>query len=325
MPENSFIEEGKEVKARVRVVALRSSTTMSSITRNLPWFIRDLGVSIVGQECYTSLVENLDIGDVKCIKYAVSKGLGIGIVIGGSIMKVPQILLIINARSARGLSLSASILETLSYAITLTYSFRNSFPFTTYGESLFLTLQNALITLLITLYSPPKTLPLPLLTLLLLPLLTLTLALLPHPTLSTLQLLTLPLSLTSKLPQIRQNARARSTGQLSTFAVLSQIAGCAARMFTTAAEVGDWVVMAGFAVGLVLNLGVGVQMWVYWGRGQGQGREREGEGEKGHGEGEGDAAESWKMNQQQQQQRVATPPPRTSSAGGTRKWARKVD
>ena len=84
---------------------------MTSITRNLPWFIKDLGISIVGkvrissspgasnvtsdivQECYTSLVENLDVGDVKCIKYSLSKGLGIGIVVGGSIMKVPQILL----------------------------------------------------------------------------------------------------------------------------------------------------------------------------------------------------------------------------------------
>lgn len=84
---------------------------MTSITRNLPWFIKDLGISIVGkvrissspaasnvtsdivQECYTSLVENLDVGDVQCIKYSLSKGLGIGIVVGGSIMKVPQILL----------------------------------------------------------------------------------------------------------------------------------------------------------------------------------------------------------------------------------------
>jgi mannose-P-dolichol utilization defect protein 1 len=83
---------------------------MTTITRNLPWFIRDLGVSIVGKvychlyhnfkstnlhikECYTSLVENLDISDVQCIKYSLSKGLGIGIVVGGSIMKVPQVLL----------------------------------------------------------------------------------------------------------------------------------------------------------------------------------------------------------------------------------------
>jgi hypothetical protein len=83
---------------------------MSAITRNLPWFIKDLGVSIIGavstshifavpsvvdtkQECYTSLIENIDVGDVNCLKYSLSKILGIGIVFGGSIMKVPQVLL----------------------------------------------------------------------------------------------------------------------------------------------------------------------------------------------------------------------------------------
>ena len=84
--------------------------SLSAITRNFPWFIKDLGVSIIGevsgshipaipsnvgikQECYTSLIENLEVGDVKCLKYSLSKILGIGIVFGGSIMKVPQILL----------------------------------------------------------------------------------------------------------------------------------------------------------------------------------------------------------------------------------------
>lgn len=82
---------------------------MTTITKHLPWFIKDLGISIVGkvcvcqslsisalttfQECYLSLVENLTITDVKCLKYSLSKCLGIGIVIGGSIMKVPQLFL----------------------------------------------------------------------------------------------------------------------------------------------------------------------------------------------------------------------------------------
>jgi hypothetical protein len=45
------------------------------------------------QKCYVSLVENLNVEDVDCIKYSLSKGLGVGLVVGGSIMKVPQLVL----------------------------------------------------------------------------------------------------------------------------------------------------------------------------------------------------------------------------------------
>jgi hypothetical protein len=45
------------------------------------------------QKCYVSLIENLNLDDVDCIKYSLSKGIGVGIVAGGSIMKVPQLLL----------------------------------------------------------------------------------------------------------------------------------------------------------------------------------------------------------------------------------------
>ncbi|KAF5379533.1 hypothetical protein D9615_006540 [Tricholomella constricta] len=307
---------------------------MTTITRNLPWFIRDLGVSIVGQECYTSLVENLDIGDVQCIKYSLSKGLGIGIVVGGSIMKVPQVLLILNARSARGLSLTAYVLETLSYAITLTYSFRNGFPFSTYGENFFLTIQNAVITLLIIFYASSSSKKSSKLVTgaVSMAIAGVTLYSLPPNSLAALQLATLPLSLFSKLPQIRQNARSQSTGQLSAFAVISQIAGCMARLFTTATEVKDSLVAAGFALALLLNLVLGAQLWMYWGQSDidVKGKDKyelhsvEAEKEKEI-ERASPAAHDPAPWQSPQHHRVATPPPRSSSATGARKWARKVD
>jgi mannose-P-dolichol utilization defect 1 len=89
---------------------------------------------------------------------------------------------------------------------------------------------------------------------------------LPKHSLALLQLATLPLSLFSKVPQIHQNARAGSTGQLSAFAVISQIAGCLARLFTTATAVSYNLIAAGFALALVLNVVLGVQMWMYWGK-----------------------------------------------------------
>lgn len=244
---------------------------------------------------------------------------------------------VLNARSARGLSLPAYILETLSYAITLAYSFRNGFPFSTYGENFFLTIQNAVITLLIIAYAPlssssSSSKSTKIVTgILATAASSVVLYSLPQNTLSLLQLSTLPLSLFSKLPQIRQNSRSQSTGQLSAFAVISQIAGCIARLFTTATETGDSLVAAGFGLALLLNLVLGAQLWMYWGqsdvdpkdayqvRNGGLTHEKKFEEEK-HAPAYEPAP--W---QAPPTHRVATPPPRTSSAASGRKWARKVD
>ncbi|KXN87232.1 Mannose-P-dolichol utilization defect 1 protein [Leucoagaricus sp. SymC.cos] len=246
---------------------------MTTITRNFPWFIKDLGVSIVGDVCYTSLVEDLHITDTDCLKYALSKGLGIGIVVGGSIMRLPQLFLVLNARSARGLSLSSFSLETIAYSINTTYSFRHEFPFSTYGENFFLSLQNAIIVLLIIHYRPSlsynynKRRQHLMGASFYLLLMVLILSTIPHWMLAFLQAATLPLAVSAKLPQIMQNARAKSTGQLSAFAVGAQVLGCLARLYTTAMEVGDWLVASAFAMALLLNGVLAVQLWMYWGKG----------------------------------------------------------
>ncbi|KAF5309274.1 hypothetical protein D9611_015143 [Ephemerocybe angulata] len=167
-----------------------------------------------------------------------------------------SILLIINAR---GPSLPSYVLETLSYAITLAYSVWNAFPFSTYGENLFLALQITIITFLIILYSPiPNKLKSSRL------LMTPSPPVISKDTLA-LPLATLPLSLISKFPQIRQNAHAQSTGQLSAFAVVPQVLGCLARVFT-AQEVGDPLVQSSLLLALILNTVLAAQMYMYWGK-----------------------------------------------------------
>ena len=336
---------------------------MTALTQNLPWFVKDLGVSIVGevcvsplssrqrsivrQKCYSSIVENLNLNDVDCLKYCISKGLGIGIVVGGSIMKVPQLLLsasslfsfadpvvhlgcapVVSARSARGVSLVAYVLETLSYAITLAYSYRNEFPFSTYGENFFLTIQNIVITLLIVHYNPPASLvarsPVQRAVLSSQAMLACVAALVVAPAsmLSLFQLATLPLSLFSKLPQIRQNHRAQSTGQLSAFAVIAQVGGCLARLFTTAAEVGDPIITAGFALALALNIVLGAQMWMYWGK------DDKDEIEMGRiGVSDEKAKPQWSPPAHKVEVVVppASPGGRASPRPSNRRWSRKVD
>ena len=127
--------------------------------------------------------------------------------------------------------------------------------------------------------------------------------------LALLQLASLPLGLASKLPQIRQNARAKGTGQLSAFAVGAQIAGCLARVYTTALEVGDALVLAGYVLALVLNGVLALQIWMYWPEEDDLEAGRTGEKTMGH------ASPAWQGTHES-----PTPPP----ASPPRKFARKV-
>ncbi|CCO26312.1 Mannose-P-dolichol utilization defect 1 protein OS=Mus musculus GN=Mpdu1 PE=2 SV=1 [Rhizoctonia solani AG-1 IB] len=303
---------------------------MTSITKNLPFFIREPAVAIIGEKCYITLIENLELDNIDCLKYAISKGLGIGIVVGGTVMKVPQLLLITRARSARGLSLTSYILETLAYAINLAYSARNAFPFSTYGENLFLTIQNVAITYLILQYPTPTLtsattprnphahfLPFTAATLLL----GLVLLFSPAKILAILQISTLPIALFSKLPQIAQNQRARSTGQLSAVAVGAQTLGCLARLFTTATEVDDKLVAGSFALALLLNLVVAAQMALFWGQGVGS--------EKAQATEKAFLTTPTPIREKVEIQVPQPLSPRTSSpapqSSGARRWARKID
>jgi mannose-P-dolichol utilization defect protein 1 len=251
------------------------------------------------------------------------------------------------ASSARGLSLPAYFLETAAYAITLAYSFRHHFPFSTYGENLFLTIQNILITLLIIYYAPNAfffhqtgTIQKIIITAVFMAATGLALGTISLDLLALLQITTLPLSVFSKLPQIRQNFRSKSTGQLSAFAVVSQIAGCLARLFTTATEIGDSLVSAGFALALSLNLILGAQLWLYWGESEDSKDSYDLHPMNGNSLNE---VPSWRSQSipspiyvpsttSERPQlgssiphRLSTPPPRTPLASGSRKWARKVD
>jgi mannose-P-dolichol utilization defect protein 1 len=65
----------------------------------------------------------------------ISEGLGFGIVLGSTMVKMPQILAVVHAKSADGLSPLAFELETLGLAIAATYGTLNKLAFSAYGES----------------------------------------------------------------------------------------------------------------------------------------------------------------------------------------------
>lgn len=200
--------------------ALRSA--VQPITHNLPAPIRDLGVSIIGDKCYKSLLLDVNIDDAECLKLAISKGLGIGIITVSSIVKVPQILKLVNSRSAEGVSFLSYLLETTAYLISLAYNFRNNFPFSTYGETALIVGQNVIICVLVLNYSG-KTSGAALFVAALAGIVATLFSenVVGPQALSYLQAGAGVLGVASKLPQILTIFQQGSTGQLSAFAVSS--------------------------------------------------------------------------------------------------------
>lgn len=240
----------------------------------LPPLLRDPLVSLVGETCYVSLVEDFNITDTGCLKYAFSKALGFGIVFGSAIIKVPQMVTIISKRSAKGLSLASYYLETYAYLIILAYNLRQHNPFSTYGEVVFIASQNVLITLMIFWYARPVAdfsmvvwsllgnlmAFVGVFCILLVP------TWIPLWLLSSLYAVTIPMTLASKLPQIHANYINQSTGQLSVFAVLNYFAGTTARVFTTMTELDDSLMLAGNVLASLLNGVLVMQVYLYWGK-----------------------------------------------------------
>jgi hypothetical protein len=81
-----------------------------------------------------------------------SKLLGTLVILGGVGFKVPQILKIQKNKSAEGIAISQYALELLISANTLSFNYHIDAPFSTYGESFFILLQNVVIVFQIAYY-----------------------------------------------------------------------------------------------------------------------------------------------------------------------------
>ncbi|KAG5973712.1 hypothetical protein E4U55_000317 [Claviceps digitariae] len=243
--------------------ALRSA--IQPITHNLPAPVRNLGVSIIGETCYQALLLDVDIDNTECIKYAISKGLGIAIIAASSIVKVPQIVKLIHSQSAEGVSFLSYLLETSAYLITLAYNVRNGFPFSTFGETALIMGQNVIISVLVLRYSGRASMAAVLVAALAAGFAALFAEhVVDMNALSYLQAGAGVLGVASKLPQIVAIYQQGGTGQLSAFAVFNYLAGSLSRIFTTLQEVDDKLILYGFVSGFLLNAVLALQMVYYW-------------------------------------------------------------
>ncbi|KAK9775422.1 putative Mannose-P-dolichol utilization defect 1 protein-like protein [Seiridium cardinale] len=246
--------------------ALKSAIApLKPITNSLPQPIHDLGTSIIGSTCYKTLILELDPTDNECVKLAISKGLGIGIIAASSIVKVPQIIKLVQSRSASGVSFLSYLLETSSYLISLAYNVRNGFPFSTFGETALIMGQNVVITILVLNYSGKQSTAALFVAALAAAAFSLFAEnIVDKKALGLLQAGAGVLGVGSKIPQILAIWQQGGTGQLSAFTVFNYLAGSLSRIFTTLQEVDDKLILYGFIAGFAFNLVLALQMVYYW-------------------------------------------------------------
>ncbi|KAK2852102.1 hypothetical protein Q5P01_008378 [Channa striata] len=216
------------------------------------------------ESCYDEFFLNFNFLDVPCLKILLSKGLGIGIILGSVMVKLPQILKLMGAKSAEGLSFKSVLMELLAITGTMAYSIANKFPFSAWGEALFLMLQTVTIGFLIQYYGGRSSRGLlfvavyfSLLVLLLSPLT-------PRSVVTTMQASNMPAIIIGRLIQAATNFRNGHTGQLSAVSVFLLFAGSLARIFTSLQETGDSLMALTYVISSACNGVIALQVLYYW-------------------------------------------------------------
>ena len=89
-----------------------------------------------------------------CLSRLVAKSIGIGIIIASCINKAPVIRNILKSRSVAGLNVASAYGEVIMYSNAAFYNILRGNPFTAYGETFMVLLQQMIVVSLIWLYEP---------------------------------------------------------------------------------------------------------------------------------------------------------------------------
>lgn len=226
--------------------------------------LRQLCLLVLTEACYDEFFVKFNFFDVPCLRAAISKGLGLAIVGGSILVKMPQIMKIVRAKSGEGISVAGTTLELTAITFNVAYSFVNRYPFSSYGDGVFLLLQTAVIGMLVFLYGgAAKKAVLYILTVF-----TVALVLcsgqVPIKFLWMLQASNIPVVFAGKMVQAVANFRNSSTGQLSAVTVVMLFLGSMARIFTSIQETGDPIIILTFSVATFANGVLMTQVIYYW-------------------------------------------------------------
>jgi len=216
-------------------------------------------------ECYQKMFVQFNLFDFQCLTFLMSKLIGYLIVTMALIVKVPQILKIQKAQSIQGLSLEMYVMELVGYGVTSAYNFRLGHPFSTYGENLFLFVQNCILIYQLLFYSKRLNSQNAGIAAGFAVFFSMIFSsrVISAGQMSVIQTTAVIIFAIARFPQIRNNYLAKSTGQLAFVTCLLNFLGGFGRLFTVLREVSDQIVLFAALSALTVNSVIIVQFAIY--------------------------------------------------------------
>ncbi|XP_004207268.1 mannose-P-dolichol utilization defect 1 protein isoform X1 [Hydra vulgaris] len=230
----------------------------------MTYFFTPLVLMLISEECHDEFFVKFNILNVPCLKIAITKGLGCVIIVGSMIVKVPQIIKLLQAKSGEGLNIISLLSELAVSTFSITYAFQKRFPFSSWGEALFLAVQNGVLVILINYYNKKY-----FAAFIFTPIYCgityfLSTPIVPIYWIVKLQEFNLVFIAAGRLLQIVDNYSMGHTGQLSFVTTLLITVGGLARVLTSLQETGDMLMTLQFVVSSMLNAVILAQLLWYW-------------------------------------------------------------
>ncbi|KAM0727008.1 Mannose-P-dolichol utilization defect 1 protein-like protein [Formica fusca] len=227
-------------------------------------FLKKAALLLFSQECMKEYLDKFNFLHVACFKVTLSKFVGLSIVGGSLLVKVPQIMKILKSKSGEGINVFSIFLDLFAITATLSYSFMKGFPFSAWGDAVFLACQTSIIAVLVMHYNGDTAKATAFLSAYLAVVFAANSGLTPIHILWACQSMNIPIVLIGKFSQAYTNYSNGNTGQLSAVTCFMLFFGSLARIFTSIQDTGDTAMITMYMCSTLANGIIVMQLLYYW-------------------------------------------------------------
>jgi len=206
-----------------------------------------------------------------CFSQLVTKLLGVAIIGGSMLNKVPIMVNMMKNRSAAGIARNSLYGELIVYANAAMYSHLLGHPLTSYGENISLSIQNTALVVMTWNFlsktdAPVRSNEMITTSTFFVLYCIITLSFLPSEYRYLLMSSTWPVMSYARGSQIYKTFLVKHTGNLSIITTSMSLFGSTIRILTTLKETGDMVVLSGYVLSGSLSFIMFIQYWMYLNR-----------------------------------------------------------